>query len=283
MLRKQCLLSVSRSRSPWKTSAVVNSAETLEEYERLLLAVLEAYPEAAQEENNGEYPVEAAAKRGVSERVVRALLEAHPQAAKICSKKDRCLPLHWSLMWRLSEGVIIALLEAHPAAAAKELFGADLIRHPGKTCSDPKMPVQVALEFGASQRVVWQLLQLHPHALEGVQLSVQSIIAMARTISGFGDLTILPHLTSADVCSLTDIVSAIDITSMMKERSHASVAESWRVGHEILCDADPERVLNVLRAWHSSVTLRGAFIQRCLSQVLPGLVARDIEQFLFGR
>jgi len=86
--------------------------------DRIILALLAAYPEAAQVQavHRGDLPLHRAIQHGYGEMVVMELFLAYPSAAMIRCKQTGMLPLHLAASSNASPNVVKALINEYPEA-----------------------------------------------------------------------------------------------------------------------------------------------------------------------
>eukprot|EP00577_Skeletonema_sp_RCC1716_P003979 CAMPEP_0113435840 /NCGR_PEP_ID=MMETSP0013_2-20120614/36498_1 /TAXON_ID=2843 ORGANISM="Skeletonema costatum, Strain 1716" /NCGR_SAMPLE_ID=MMETSP0013_2 /ASSEMBLY_ACC=CAM_ASM_000158 /LENGTH=1647 /DNA_ID=CAMNT_0000326257 /DNA_START=200 /DNA_END=5140 /DNA_ORIENTATION=+ /assembly_acc=CAM_ASM_000158 len=121
--------------------------------QKVLKALLDAYPDAAKEKmNDGRLPIEVCAKNKASEDLMLALYKADPK-----SRVEGLMPLGMVLTNGSSDDVVLAVLQAYPEAASATF---------STKCDVFILPLHIAHEDECSDKVKKALRDAYPGADE---------------------------------------------------------------------------------------------------------------------
>eukprot|EP00985_Skeletonema_marinoi_P010384 scaffold4881_cov201-Skeletonema_marinoi.AAC.1 len=226
--------------------------------QKVLKALLDAYPDAAKKKNpqTRNLPLhdalEDALKRPEAEEVILLLLNAYPQAAKE-KMKDGRLPIEVCAKNKASEGLMLALYKADPKSRVEGL-----------------LPLGRVLTDGSSDDVVLDVLQAYPEAAKD-------------TFSTKSDVRILPlHIAHEDECSDKVKKALLDAYPGAEEEENP-FKTTLRL-HKLLEDTEPdEDVLELIKNYPDAVGKRGRDGRRPLHIALVHTASQDVITTLFHK
>eukprot|EP00577_Skeletonema_sp_RCC1716_P003798 CAMPEP_0113416640 /NCGR_PEP_ID=MMETSP0013_2-20120614/25227_1 /TAXON_ID=2843 ORGANISM="Skeletonema costatum, Strain 1716" /NCGR_SAMPLE_ID=MMETSP0013_2 /ASSEMBLY_ACC=CAM_ASM_000158 /LENGTH=1678 /DNA_ID=CAMNT_0000303715 /DNA_START=200 /DNA_END=5233 /DNA_ORIENTATION=- /assembly_acc=CAM_ASM_000158 len=225
--------------------------------QKVLNALLDAYPDAAKEKNpqTGNLPLhdalEDALKRQEAEEVILLLLNAYPQAAKE-KMKDGRLPIEVCAKNKASDGLMLALYKADPKSRVEGL-----------------LPLGRVLTDGSSDDVVLDVLQAYPEAAKD-------------TFSTKSDVRILPlHIAHEDECSDKVKKALLDAYPGAEEEENP-FKTTLRL-HKLLEDSAPDDdVLDLINNYPDAVGKRGRDGRRPL-HIAVHKASQDVITTLFHK
>lgn len=144
----------------------------------------------ARPDKHGRTPLVLAIESGSPEAVVKLLLDIHPQAA---SKLDQFgyLPLHRACYNRTtSDAIVRILLECYPEGASKEIATSKNVMTAGgwgtswngSISSLPTLPLDLAIESGASEGVIRMLVTAYPDSVSAKRFGRDGITPLLAAV-----------------------------------------------------------------------------------------------------
>ena len=158
-------------------------------------------------DKHGRTPLVLAIESGSPEAVVKLLLDIHPEAA---SKMDKFgyLPLHRACFNRTtSDAIVRILLEYYPEGASEEIatsknvvtaggWGTSLN---GSIASAPTLPLDLAIESGASEGVMRMLVNAYPDAVSTRRFGRDGSTPLLAAVRRHASCQILNVLLEANI------------------------------------------------------------------------------------